>query len=278
MPGMQVTRLDDPLEFLRIAERVIKADPIWHSVLASVARSVVETPLLYPEHAFYVVERPGQLPFLAHHTPPFPFHLPASDPGVAELLAEHVHAAGTRPAGANGHQESAEAFGRRWSALTGRPVEIAMRVGLYDLPGDPRIPFAVRGHARTAVRDELGLVDAWLSDFVREAMGREPGPNETLAPALVDGRVFLWCDPDPVAMASATASAGGVSRIGHVWTPPARRGRGYGSAVTAAASRDRRQRGLRCMLYTDLANPTSNGIYRAMGYRHLGDTVDLAFG
>jgi predicted GNAT family acetyltransferase len=31
------------------------------------------------------------------------------------------------------------------------------------------------------------------------------------------------------------------------------------------------------MLYTDLANPTSNGIYQAVGYRPLGDAVELRF-
>jgi predicted GNAT family acetyltransferase len=32
------------------------------------------------------------------------------------------------------------------------------------------------------------------------------------------------------------------------------------------------------MLYTDLANPTSNGIYQAVGYHRVGDAVDLSFG
>jgi predicted GNAT family acetyltransferase len=31
------------------------------------------------------------------------------------------------------------------------------------------------------------------------------------------------------------------------------------------------------MLYTDLANPTSNAIYVAMGYRRVGDAVNIAF-
>jgi predicted GNAT family acetyltransferase len=31
------------------------------------------------------------------------------------------------------------------------------------------------------------------------------------------------------------------------------------------------------MLYTDLANPTSNGIYQAVGYRRAGDAVQLGF-
>ena len=33
-----------------------------------------------------------------------------------------------------------------------------------------------------------------------------------------------------------------------------------------------------CMLFTDLANPTSNGIYQAIGYRAVGDVVEYQFG
>lgn len=63
----------------------------------------------------------------------------------------------------------------------------------------------------------------------------------------------------------ATTAHGGVTRIGNVYTPPEHRGHGYGSAVTAAISRNRRALEPTCMLYTDLDNPTSNGIYRAIG-------------
>ena len=63
-------------------------------------------------------------------------------------------------------------------------------------------------------------------------------------------------------MAVAHPPVGGVSRIGPVYTPPDARGRGYGSAATAAASRDILDAGDVACLYTDLANPTSNKIYR----------------
>jgi predicted GNAT family acetyltransferase len=36
--------------------------------------------------------------------------------------------------------------------------------------------------------------------------------------------------------------------------------------------------GRTCMLYTDLTNPTSNGIYQAIGYRLLGEAVQVGFG
>ena len=33
----------------------------------------------------------------------------------------------------------------------------------------------------------------------------------------------------------------------------------------------------RCYLYTDLANPTSNAIYRRIGYRQVAESAEFAF-
>jgi len=68
----------------------------------------------------------------------------------------------------------------------------------------------------------------------------------------------------------------GTVRIGPVYTPPEHRRRGYASAAVAAASRQALARGAsRCMLFTDLANPTSNKIYAAVGFRRFADWVEL---
>jgi predicted GNAT family acetyltransferase len=63
-----------------------------------------------------------------------------------------------------------------------------------------------------------------------------------------------------------------------VYTPRAHRGRGYGSAVTAVATQDILDDGAIPVLFTDLANPTSNGIYQRLGYRPVGDYVSVAVG
>ena len=69
-----------------------------------------------------------------------------------------------------------------------------------------------------------------------------------------------------------------MSRVGPVYTPPALRGRGYGSAVTAAVSAWARDAGAdHVLLFTDLANPTSNSIYQKIGYRPVHDTCELEF-
>jgi predicted GNAT family acetyltransferase len=79
-------------------------------------------------------------------------------------------------------------------------------------------------------------------------------------------------------MAAITRQVAGMVRVGPVYTPPERRGRGYGTAATAAVS----ERALRAgaeevLLYTDLANPVSNSIYQRIGYRPVEDRLVLAF-
>jgi uncharacterized protein len=93
-------------------------------------------------------------------------------------------------------------------------------------------------------------------------------------------RIYLWEDDDEVV---SLVGAGGATphgiRIGPVYTPPERRGRGYGSSLTAAAASDQLDRGRRFVfLFTDLANPTSNKIYRAIGYEPVCDVDMWRFG
>lgn len=272
---MEIRSWTDPDAFWAIAEPVVNAGPVLHSVLASVVDSVRRDPEAYPSHAFYAVLRPGRPPFLAHHTPAYPFHLPDADAEAAAALSGFVHADGVRPTGAGGALVSVAAFADSWCALTGRAQRVALRMGLYDLPGPAGAPWAVSGTARPASARDEPLVVEWLTAF-RTELGL-PGGASGARLALADGRVLLWCDPEPVAMAMASVPAGGVTRISYVYTPPGHRGHGYASAVTAAISERQRARGLTCMLYTDLANPTSNGIYTAIGYRRLGETADIEF-
>jgi predicted GNAT family acetyltransferase len=69
-----------------------------------------------------------------------------------------------------------------------------------------------------------------------------------------------------------------MSRIGPVYTPLSHRGRGYGSAVTAAAASCALRAGARhVVLNTDLANPISNAIYPRIGFRPVHDAVEIAF-
>jgi uncharacterized protein len=67
-------------------------------------------------------------------------------------------------------------------------------------------------------------------------------------------------------------------RIGPVYTPPALRRRGYASALVTELSRRLLDSGREyCVLYTDLANPTSNRIYQEVGYERVCDSAEYVF-
>ena len=75
---------------------------------------------------------------------------------------------------------------------------------------------------------------------------------------------------EAVAMAMFSKETRNGKTIGWVYTPPLRRKQGYGSGIVAAMSRLALDRGASfCLLFTDSSNPTSNHIYRDIGYAHL---------
>jgi GNAT superfamily N-acetyltransferase len=143
-------------------------------------------------------------------------------------------------------------------------------------------PADVPGSARLGTGDDLAVVAGWVEPYTLETFGALPAgfdPQRLAAAAIGYSRTWLWVDPagEPVSMAARRPLAAGVSRIGPVYTPPAHRGRGYGSAVTAQAAFDILDSSAVPVLYADAANATSNKIYRAIGFQPVGDRLSVAF-
>jgi predicted GNAT family acetyltransferase len=159
-----------------------------------------------------------------------------------------------------------------------RPAEGAERLHRLDDLQPPRRKVA--GAARRAGARDVGLVAQWYAQFFAEAFGHPLEDADASARHMLDGggAVVLWeHGGEALSLAAARAPVFGVARIGPVYTPPDLRGRGYGSAVTAAATRLLLDAGAVPVLYTDLANPTSNAIYRALGYRPVCDWAMARF-
>src|SRR5205823_10825158 len=90
--------------------------------------------------------------------------------------------------------------------------------------------------------------------------------------------LVLWDDGGPTSVAGFGGATPNGIRIGPVYTPPELRRRGYASALVAALSQRMLDQGRRlCFLYTDLSNPTSNRIYRAIGYEPVCDSKEYRF-
>ncbi len=82
----------------------------------------------------------------------------------------------------------------------------------------------------------------------------------------------------PVSMAGYTREMQTAIGVAFVYTPPYFRGKGYASSCVAQISQMALDKGFtKCVLYTDLLNPTSNSIYQKIGYNAICDSLMLKF-
>lgn len=283
--SLTFTSTSDPLEAKAWFAGLIEREPAALSVIASVVDSLVVDPARFADPRWWAGREggPGGTVVAAiMHTVPHPVHVGWATPEQARQLAAQLareqHAAG----GVGGDRHAAVAFADTWVAERGGRAVTNMELGLFDLPTEAALPFEVPGHPRPAGPDDVDLVDGWMRSFQAEVEAGRVGPPAArapgLGPAVRDGRVLLWqSDGSAASMAYTSVPNGGVVRISGVWTPPEHRRHGYASAVVTELSRLQSKGGHRCMLFTDLANPTSNAIYQAIGYRRIGDQVSIAF-
>lgn len=82
----------------------------------------------------------------------------------------------------------------------------------------------------------------------------------------------------PVSMAGYTRVMQTAIGVGFVYTPPYECRKGYATSIVAQISQFALDKGFtKCVLYTDLANPTSNSIYQKIGYKPICDSLQLIF-
>jgi GNAT superfamily N-acetyltransferase len=280
---MDVDVLTDPLEVLERAEPLLLADEARHNLAFGILSSARDHPDVYPELRGWVVSERSKVVAAALLTPPH--NLVLARPLLDGALDELAGSIDEELPGVVGAVPEVDRFAQLWADRRGVGVETRFEQRIYALR---RVAAPSRGEgamrlAGTADRD---LVLAWAVAFSREALhddDADTGRLERSVDARLDASetsgIALWeADGGPVALAGFGGPTPNGIRIGPVYTPPEHRGRGYGSAVTAATSQLQLDRGRRlCFLYTDLANPTSNAIYVRIGYEPVCDSRELAF-
>lgn len=221
------------------------------------------------------VERDGHLVGCVLRIPPRKPILSHMPPEAAPAVVRDLLATYSDLSRVLGPPDVLESFAHHWFLETGGRARRGMRQGLYELTALSE-PTGVPGRARVAGPGDVDLLASWIPEFNRDVGFPLPEDPRKEAERRVAGLTLLWEDGEPVSMAGRAGQTPRGARVGPVYTPAAHRGRGYGSAVTAAMTRRLLEEGLRvCYLFTDMANPTSNAIYRRLGYRLVGELLDL---
>jgi hypothetical protein len=277
-------RLSDPTEFLAAATPLLLEDEARNNLILGIAGTLRDRPKYYADFRLWLVEDGAEVVGAALQTPPFNLVLaqPADDAAVA-ALADAVADEGIDLPGVVGSTPEVDLFADAWETRGDGTRRLRRSQRIYRLT-EVRSPTHATGSPRVATVEDTELLVAWVEAFADEI---SVGVPSTAADAerMVEARLagpnsgfLLWEDDGPASLAGWGGLTPNGVRIGPVYTPPDRRSRGYGSAVTAAVSADQLAAGRRfCFLYTDLANPTSNKIYMDIGYEPVCDAIDYAF-
>jgi uncharacterized protein len=282
---VQVERLSDAQAFLDAAGPFLADREAEHNLLFGIAANLIsdpDRPMPAPPY-FAAVRRDEEVVAAALMTPPFNVVVSwTDDPDTIPALASDLDRGRIAVPGVTAPVDVARAFCERWADRHGVTAHQTMAERIYRVEHVTK-PNDVPGSIRIATRDDRDLLVGWVRDFLREALGRTDD-GETLA--VVDSGLrtgtrtfYLWeHEGRPVSLAGVTGPTPNGIRIGPVYTPPADRGHGFGSAVTAAVSQAQIDQGRRFVfLFTDISNPTSNKIYRAIGYEPVIDIDQWSF-
>ncbi len=272
---MRIERHTDAAAYERLVTPLLLADEPRYNLEVGVAHRIANGDAFGDDPPLLLTLGDGP-DGAAMMTPPYNLLVSGVPTDAAAELAEYVVAHGIEPPGAMGTTATVTAFAERYAALTGCVPRTRRASGVYALRAviPPR---PTTGALRQATEADRDLVVAWVRAFQVEA-GLDPLPEGQAERRLRGGFSWLWDDGGPVSLCGCGGTTPNGARIGPVYTPPEHRGRGYASAATAGVTRLLLDRGLAMtFLYTDLANPTSNKIYRAIGYEHVTDVHEVAF-
>ncbi len=268
--------MEDATAALALAESFLLRRPVEHNLVLSLLhqRRVQPEPGLY-----WVVLDDDEVVGLALRSPlDFVATLtPMSVPAVAVLVDAVIQDAPNLP-GINGEASTVATFAGHWAERTSVAAAPIEAHRLYQLDSAPE-PAPAPGMLRRAGASEAEMLAEWSRSFQTEVGLPHAGDiAEVTRRRVGEGRLWIWEDQGPVSGAGATAAVAGVARVNFVYTPPEHRRRGYAAAcVSELSAYLLGTEAETCVVYAQLANPTSNGVYRSIGYRAVTEILLYRF-
>ena len=285
---MKVELIDSVEEFIALSASFRATDPLRTNVIGSVSLAVATGRATYDDYHWWIVRGDDdEVVGVAMRTSPFNMVIAPMPIDAVRALGRSVGQSDDALPGLAGSRDVVDAFVEGYveskSAGSRRVLAQERRDLLYEL--EELITPDVEGWGRPARAEEIDVLTEMFAQFWREVEAAPLSPTDAhngVRKSVTDGRLFCWeMDSDIVALAGhapiITTEAITIGRIGPVFTPPEFRRRGFGAAVTAYVTRQLIEEGARVMLFTDAANPTSNGIYQAIGFRLVDEVIQTHF-
>jgi hypothetical protein len=284
---MQARAFHDVAAFWQRVCDYLAQQEVCNGLMMGLILRLIDQPDYYGDELFMVtVDEGEELRLVALMTPPHKLilasnHLLLTGESILRLI-QYVRENDISLPGVVAPAELASRFAAAWQAATGQGYAVEMEQGVYELR-EVTHPDYGRGRLRLATASDAPLVLEWFRAFEMDTFGTVREEKDVLPQverSVGAGRVYLWelDDGQVVSMAARARPTEKGMTVNMVYTPPELRRQGYATACVAKLSQVLLDEGYEyCTLFTDLANPTSNAIYRRMGYRYVCDFRSLNF-
>jgi hypothetical protein len=157
------------------------------------------------------------------------------------------------------------------------------------------------GVLRRARKDEIPLIQQWISAFYREALRvappvfdksitpsaeetsksiTHPAFRQTAAASLTESEyidLYVWDDNGPSAMGMINAESHGMRRLNLIYTPEYKRRRGYARQLVYLLCKEITEKNNVPILYTAANNTAANRLYRSLGFKEAGWLTEVLF-
>ncbi len=276
---MEVRRCRDAAEFLERAELWLVQREAENNLILGIARQLRDPNHPYQDPIYLAtVEDNGRVVGCGYRTPPYKFGITDMPTSAVPLLVEDAADVYSTIPAILGPEVQATKFAELWSLRFGGLWNVGTRQRIYQLERvifpETRAP----GSMRVAADADRDRVAEFVRGFSSETHQFGGEPDARAQRLVTAGAIYLWEDGEVRSMASSSGETSNGVRIGYVYTPSALRGRGYATTLVATLSQRMLDEGRTfCFLYTELANPSSNAIYKRIGYEPVCDVVDVEF-
>lgn len=139
------------------------------------------------------------------------------------------------------------------------------------------------GKLEKANANDIDSIAEWTVSFERDAktfpIKTKEQALETTQARIASGNLFKWVDEgEIVSIAAIVRKTRHLGIVGLVYTPDESRGKGYATSCVQKVSEHILQNGFKyCGLFTDKSNPTSNHIYKKIGYNPITEFTDIEY-
>jgi hypothetical protein len=265
---------EDPGLVMTMAQDFLLSQPVLNNLILS----LLEARIARPEPGrYWLASRNGAIAGVVFQSPPtYPAQLTPMESDAAVAMADAIAGSGVSLPGISGEAATAARFAGQWTEQRKSGAAPVAGLRIYEL-GELNEIGKVEGNLRRASSADRDLMIQWAREFYAEVHEPALDVERLVDTRLASGQLWIWEETRPKSMCVGIKPVAQITRIGGVYTPPENRKHGYAAACVHGLSKFERDAGHRCILYTDLGNPTSNSIYRRIGYRAIAEVLRYRF-